>query len=76
MLPMLIGNARVSTLGQSLELQTDALKRAGCEKPSRTQEPARACMRSLGSGAHHGVPGKSDGAKKVDEIALDRVVNG
>jgi DNA invertase Pin-like site-specific DNA recombinase len=29
---MLIGYAHVSTLEQSLDLQTDALNRAGCEK--------------------------------------------
>jgi Resolvase, N terminal domain len=29
---MLIGYARVSTLEQSLDLQTDSLKRAGCDK--------------------------------------------
>ena len=29
---MLIGYARVSTLEQCLDLQTDGLKRAGCEK--------------------------------------------
>jgi len=32
MVPILIGYARVSTLEQSLDLQTDVLNRAGCEK--------------------------------------------
>jgi DNA invertase Pin-like site-specific DNA recombinase len=54
MLPMLIGSARVSTLEQDLDLQTDALKRAGCEKLF-TEKPggARAARPGLDQSLAH-----------------------
>jgi hypothetical protein len=52
--PMLIGYARVSTLEQSLDLQTDALNRAGCEKLF-TDKPggARAALPGLDQALAH-----------------------
>jgi DNA invertase Pin-like site-specific DNA recombinase len=46
---MLIGYARVSTTEQNFDLQTDALKRAGCEKIfTETSTEARSERPGLG----------------------------
>lgn len=53
-IPMLIGYARISTIEQNLNLQTDALKEAGCEKiitdtvsGARVERPGLAKVKEL-----------------------------
>src|SRR5260221_8079809 len=54
MASMLIGYARVSTQDQTLDLQTDALTRAGCEKLfTDTMSGAKAERPGLQDAMHH-----------------------
>jgi DNA invertase Pin-like site-specific DNA recombinase len=55
---MLIGYARVSTQDQTLDLQTDALRRAGCEQLfTDTTSGAKADRPGLGEALSHLRPG-------------------
>ena len=66
---MLIGYMRVSTGEQSLDLQRDALRRAGCERTYEDICPGRAAERA-------GLSKALDAARKGDALVvwkLDRI---